>query len=118
VFFFRAIKKMILWDYRRGSWQHEFLCLAYIAALIFIPTNSNGWFADGERVHLGDDQTIMLHRVDTNLFLTWDPDDGEPGIDNPELLRFVTGRFGPDAKLIRDAEEGARRYLIVPRGLQ
>jgi hypothetical protein len=116
VFVLRVIKKFIAWEYQRGSWQHEFLCLAYIAALIFIPTNSNGWFVEERPVELGDGSRITLHRVDTTLFLTWEKDTGEP--DSKALQRFVAKLFGEDTELIRDNDLGPRHFRIIPRGLK
>jgi hypothetical protein len=116
VFILRVIKKFIAWDYRRGSWQHEFLCLAYIAALIFIPTNSNGWFVEESRVELEGGSFITIHRIDTTLFLTWEEDTDEP--DSKALHRFVAKLFGEDTELIRDKDLGPRHYRIIPRGLK
>ena len=116
MFLLRIISKTVFWSYRRGTWQHEFLCLAYIAALIFIPTNSNGWFADGERVELSDGSFVVLHRLDTTLFLTWEKDSPKP--DPQAVGEFVTERFGGDAEAILDTSLGPRHFRIVPRGLQ
>ena len=116
MFLLKVIAKFIAWDYKRGSWQHEALCIAYILALIIIPTNSNGWFADGEKVALPGEAEITLHRYNTSLFLTWE--EGSPEPEVRDLREFVGERFGEDTDLVRDAELGARHYRIIPRGLR
>lgn len=112
----RAIGRLIFWDYTRGSWQHEVLCLVYIAALIFIPANSNGWFSEGERAELPDGAFITLHRYDTHLYISWPEGGREPGAE--ELEHFVRERFGEDAVLVRETEDERWRFRIIPRGLQ
>ncbi len=116
MFLLKIIAKLIAWDYRRGTWQHEFLCLAYIAALILIPTNSNGWFTDGEAVELGEGAAISLHRYNTSLFLAWE--EGKPVPEFDVLREYISERFGRDTDLIRDEEMGPRHYRIIPRGLR
>lgn len=116
MFLLKIIAKFIAWDYQRGTWQHEFLCLAYVAALIFIPTNSNGWFTEGESVDLGEGAAISLHRYNTSLYLTWEEDKPAPG--SAALRQFISERFGEDTDLIRDEQMGSRHYRIIPRGLR
>jgi hypothetical protein len=116
MFLLKTIAKLIAWDYKRGSWQHEFLCLAYITALIVIPTNSNGWFSEGEAVDLGAGVSISLERYNTSLFLTWGEGRPEPRLE--ALRELIDRRFGKDTDLVRDAELGPRHYRIIPRGLR
>ena len=116
MFLLKFISRFIAWDYKRGSLQHELLCLAYIASLIFIPTNSNGWFSDGETVAFPGGAEVSLHRYNTSLFLTWGEKSPEP--KQTALRRFVEERFGADTDLIRDVEMGPRHYRIIPRGLR
>lgn len=116
MFILRFFSKLIFWDYRRGSWQHEFLCLAFIAALIFLPTNSNGWFSEGEEVKLADKSVITLHRYNTSLYLNWEAEESEPG--HEALREFAEARFGKDVELIRDSGTGPYRFRIIPRGLR
>lgn len=116
MFLLRAISKTVFWSYRRGSWQHEFLCLAFIAALIFVPTNSNGWFYEGQEVELDDGGIVSLHRLDTTLYLTWDEDGPEP--DEKAVQKKIEEIFGEDAKAIKETIRGQGRYRIIPRGLK
>jgi hypothetical protein len=116
MFLLKIIAKLIAWDYKRGTWQHEFLCLAYIAALIFIPTNSNGWFTEGEIINLEGGTSISLQRFNTTLFLFWEEGTPEP---QPRVLHdLVEHRFGKDTDLVRDPDLGPRHYRIIPRGLR
>jgi hypothetical protein len=116
MFLLKIIAKLIAWDFKRGSWQHEFLCLAYIAALIVIPTNSNGWFSEGEVVNLGAGVSITLEQYNTSLFLTWSEGLPEPRLE--ALRALIDQRFGKDTDLVRDTELGPRHYRIIPRGLR
>lgn len=111
---FRFIRRLILWDFGRNNLPYEFVCIIYIAALVFLPTNSNGWFNDGEMVQLANDATITLHQVETTLYLTWAK--GEQAPNRETLENFAEQRFGPDTAIFEAPELGARAFRIMPGG--
>ena len=43
----QAIKKAILWQYRRGSWQYDVICLLIIAFIFLTPKT---WFEKREKL--------------------------------------------------------------------
>jgi hypothetical protein len=109
---FRAVKRIILWDYPRRTRQYELFTATLIAIAVLIPFNSNGWFKDGEEVRLSDQSIITLHRDKTTIFLTW-PEDG----DKPDMVaveKFVRERFGKKSLVVEDPDLGPRHMRIVP----
>ena len=44
---FDAIKKAILWQYRRGTWQYDIFCLLIIAFIFLTP---KAWFEKREKL--------------------------------------------------------------------
>lgn len=112
----RFIKRLILWDFSRNSLPYEFVCIIYIASLVFLPTSSNGWFNDGEEVQLTNELTITLHRVETSIYLTWAEGENEP--DRETLENFAGRRFGAGTVLTESPDLGPRSLRIVPGGWQ
>ncbi len=41
------MKRIILWNYERGTWQYDLFCLAIIAFIFLTPKT---WFDNGEKI--------------------------------------------------------------------
>ena len=89
--FFRAIKNILFWSYRRTSWQYDVLC-ALILAFIFLTPKS--WFETGEL------RSTRQHQRPVASVLLIDPETVTAEMDRAEIerrVRTLTNR--PDARV-------------------
>ena len=115
----RAVRPLILWEYRRGSWQYDLLA---IAILLFIFLTPRGLFNDRPRLPsvqqieaLGDDPGTMVFWVEP--FVIEDTPEDEIEEKLATLLRQRTGRNlrVTDTRPSTDAEGEVRAYLVYAR---
>lgn len=113
-----ALKRFILWDYPRGVWQYDLMCLAI---LIFIAFTPKAWFRDQPRIpHSSQVASLPVHGE--SVFWV------EPELVNPipekhrnaELGRILTVRTGKTQVVSRieaiyDSEKEIKGYMAFAR---
>lgn len=84
----RAIKKTILWNYGRTTWQYDVLCILILAFIFLTPLS---WFSNGrERVQI-ETSPITRLIIDANSF---SPESNEP--TKLQRVRELTGNKNVD----------------------
>lgn len=111
-----ALKRFILWEYQRGSWQYDIMA---VLILLFIFATPRNWFRDQPR-----ESQIELLSTEPAVYLL------EPRLldDVPETLRplkasqLVKGRWGKLPKIVKvepvyDAEQELIGYRALTQSL-
>ena len=94
------LKRFILWDYSRGSWQYDVMVGVILAFLFLTPRD---WFRDQPRIPQASDITILLSEHGSFQYLV-----------NPESLAQVP----EDQQLntlnqLLQARTGNRRLMVT-----
>ena len=117
--FWRAVRPLILWEYRRGSWQYDVLA---IAILLFIFLTPRGFFNGQPRLPsvqqieaLGDHPETMVFWVEPFVIEETPKDEIEQKLAT--LLRQRTGKNlrVTDTRPSMDSEGEIRAYLVYAR---
>ncbi len=111
----RGVRRFILWDYPRASWQYDVM-VALILGFIFLTPRE--WFRDQPRPA----SIVMIEGHDgSDVWLAPELLDGVP---EPERLSRVTSlvqsRFGKSVTVVRvepilDAESEVRGFIVQVR---
>jgi hypothetical protein len=118
--FWRSVKRFILWDYERATWQYDVM-VGLILAFIFLTPRE--WFRDQPRIPKASQIAMLPGTHGANVFwidselLTGIPD-AERDRRAAQMLRVQTGvkslevmRLEP----IRDSEEEIKGFLAFTR---
>lgn len=57
---FSVLKRIVLWNYRRTTWQYDVLCLLILAFVFLTPKS---WFDGGELRHRGTHQNTRSSAI-------------------------------------------------------
>ena len=115
----RAVRPLILWEYRRGSWQYDVLA---IAILLFIFLTPRGFFDDQPRPPsvqqieaLSDHPETMVFWVEPFVIDETPADEIDDKLAT--LLRQRTGKNlrVTDKRPSTDSEGEIRAYLVYAR---
>ena len=111
---FRGLKRFVMWDYPRGSWQYDVICGAII---LFIFASPREWFHDQPRVPHASQVTSLPGPGESAFWI-------EPELVSPieesrrlgELGRILAQRTGKRLELTRlepifDSEHEIKGYL-------
>lgn len=110
--FVTGLKRFILWDYRRASWQYDVM-VGLILGFIFLTPRA--WFRDQPRLS----SVVMLPPSHGEQVFWIEPEMLDP-LPEPERIptavRLVQSRFGKTIKVLRlepifDSEQEARGYM-------
>ncbi|MDQ3798714.1 MAG: hypothetical protein M3384_04635 [Acidobacteriota bacterium] len=58
---FESIKNVVLWNYRRGTWQYDVFCLLIIAFIFLTPKT---WFDKRERLSATQTARLIVKKED------------------------------------------------------
>jgi hypothetical protein len=109
-----AARKLIFWEFPRGSWQYD---LVVAAILIFIFATPRSWFGDQPRaaniVLISDNHGSQQLFLESDL-LAGVPETGRPAVAT-ELIRKRTGKRVHVSRVepIRDEADGELRGFIA-----
>lgn len=117
--FWRGVRRFILWDYERATWQYD-LMVGLILAFIFLTPRE--WFRDQPRIPKAS-QIAMLPAHGTNVF--WLDSELLAGVPDAErdgrathMLRVQTGTKSLEVirlEPIRDSEEEIKGFLAFTK---
>lgn len=112
-----ALKRFILWDYRRASWQYDVM-VGLIVAFIFLTPRD--WFRDQPRA-----SNIVMLPAERGASRFWIAPDQLSGVPEPERIARATallnkarpGQKHTITKLepIVDSEEEVKGYMAFTR---
>jgi hypothetical protein len=113
-----GIKRFILWDYGRATWQYDVM-VGLILAFLFLTPRS--WFNDQRRL-LGASRIAILQGHGTNVYwidaelLSGLPESQRPA-KAAEMLRAQTGEKRPVVRLepALDSESAIQGYIAFTR---
>jgi len=112
--FWNGLKRFILWDHPRASWQYDVM-VGIILAFIFLTPRQ--WFRDQPRasnvVMLEADATTRVFWIERDL-LAGLPEDQK----RPQAMEILRKRVGGKMNLIRleaifDAESEVKGYMAI-----
>jgi hypothetical protein len=113
-----GIKRFILWDYARTTWQYDVMVGLILAFLFLTP---RGWFNDQARM-LGASRIAILQGHGTNVYwIDAELLSGLPEAQRPakaaELLRMRAGETHPVVRLepALDSESEVKGYIAFTR---
>ncbi len=111
-----ALKRSVLWDYDRATWQYDVM-VGVILAFIFL--TPRGWFNDQTRIP-GASRIAMLQAHDTNGHWYWidtellsDVPEAQRLAKASEMLRTRAGEKRPVVRLepMVDSESEIKGYI-------
>lgn len=114
-----GMKRVILWDYERASWQYDIMVAAILVFLFFMPRSI---FHDRPRVPQSHEIALLPSSSGSSVF--WlEPAlvEGIPPADRmnrvASLLRTKTGRVQTVERLdpVYDSEQEIKGYMAVAR---
>ncbi len=96
-------KKIVLWDYMRGTWQYDVFCLLIVAFIFLTPKI---WFSNGENLATQPSR-LVVKAAD------FSPDQGEM----KKLVQEITGEQFAEIVAWKDQtnERGDKIYIIEYR---
>lgn len=110
-----GIKRFVLWDYPRASWQYDVMVGLILAFLFLTPRE---WFRDQPRIPRASKIAMLEGSHGTNVFwieseLLADVPEGDRGAKALEMLKTQTGE---SQRLIRlepvfDSEKEIKGYM-------
>lgn len=115
-----AIKRFILWDYRRASWQYDVVVAIILAFIFLIPRE---WFRDQPRIPNASSVAMLPDEGGSNPFWV----DRELLADVPEdqhiskLSQILSAKTGKKQAVLRvqpiydDAEQELKGYMAFTR---
>jgi len=115
-----AVKRFVLWDYDRATWQYDVM-VGLILAFVFL--TPRGWFNDQPRIP-GASRIAMLQAHDTNGHWYWiDAEllskvgEGERLAIASEMVRARAGEKRPVVRLepMVDSESEIKGYIAFTR---
>jgi hypothetical protein len=112
------LKRFILWDYPRASWQYDVM-VAIILAFIFLTPKP--WFRDQPRIP--NASSIFLLRKENGVSKYWVPAGLVPGVAESQIAAAVTPSlqvFDHQLTVIRvervlDSEDEPLGYTVFTR---
>jgi len=113
--FWTGLKRFVLWDYPRASWQYDVM-VGLILAFIFLTPRD--WFRDQPRIPNASSITMLPAVHGANVY--WIDMDLLAGLPEPERAARVQAmletRTGKKQKLVRlepvrDSEEQLKGYM-------
>jgi hypothetical protein len=114
-----GIRRVILWDFRRGSWQYDAIVVLILAFIFLTPRE---WFRDQPRIFDAGDIVMLPAEHGAHVF--WlEPEllesVGEPE-RTPRLSALLHQRTGRAHQVIRvepiySAEQELRGYMVVAK---
>lgn len=113
-----GLKKFILWDYQRGVWQYDVMCVIVAGFIFFTPRQ---WFRDQPRIPQASQITSLpshgesVFWIDSELFSSF-PDNQRL----EQLGRVLTTRTGKKQTITRiepvlDSEQEIKGYMAFAR---
>jgi hypothetical protein len=111
-----AIKRFILWDYPRASWQYDVM-VGLILAFVFLTPRE--WFRDQRRIPRTSQIAMLPAAHGTNVF--WIESELLAGVPEPkrsakaaEILKQLAGEKQTLVRLepVHDSEEEIKGYLV------
>ena len=112
--FWTGLKRFILWDYARASWQYDVMVGIILLFIFFTPSQ---WFRDQPRAS----SVVMLEASPGTRAFWIEPDllAGLPDVERrARAIEILQKRFGGRMNLIRleaifDAESEVKGYMAV-----
>jgi|SRR5580698_1336884 hypothetical protein len=111
-----GLGRLIFWDYERGSWQYDIICILILAFIFLTPRD---FFHDQPKaasvLMLPPDQNTNLFWIDTNLLSGVAEKDWEAKATSLVNARFKTHTTVTNVKSIEDGEGDITGYVAYTR---
>ncbi len=93
-------KKILLWNYERGTWQYDVFCLLIVAFIFLTPL---GWFSNADNLATRPSRLVVKEA-------DFSPDQGEM----KKLVQEITGEKFAEVTAWeeRENERGEKIYVI------
>lgn len=117
--FFKEVKRFILWDFSRGSWQYDVM-VAVILAFIFL--TPRGWFRDQARIFSASNIAMLPAEAGNNVF--WIEPELLAKTPEPQRLSRISdmlkSRTGKNQVVMRvetvfDSDKDVKGYMAFTR---
>lgn len=113
-----ALKRVILWEYARGSWQYDIICIVIAGFVIFAPRQ---WFRDQPRIPQAAQITSLPSHGESVFWIEPELISSYPENERMEKLgKLLTSRTGRVQQLTRiepilDSEQEIKGYMAFAR---
>ena len=113
-----GLKKFILWDYQRGVWQYDVMCVIITAFVFFTPRQ---WFKDQPRIPQASQVTSLPSRGESVFWIDSELVSSYPENEQLEQLgRVLTARTGKKQVLthiepVLDSDKEIKGYMAFAR---
>ncbi len=106
------MKRLILWDYQRGSWQYDVMC-GLVLLFMFAP---HSWFRDQPRIQYASQISDGVFWIEPELVNFSEPEQKRL----QDLGKALTLRTGKKQTILRiepivDAEKEVKGYMAYTR---
>ncbi len=99
-----VLKRVILWDYPRASWQYDIM-VAVIVAFVFLTPRE--WFHDQPRIPHSHEVALLPSPKGTSVFwlepalIASIPEDSSDAVLYPKVREILKSKTGREQSLIR-----------------
>jgi hypothetical protein len=113
-----TLKRFILWDYRRGSWQYDIIVAIILTFIFFAPRQ---WFKDQPRIPQANQITSLPSHGESVFWIEPELVTAVPEASRLDQLgRMLTSRTGRAQVLTRiepiyDSENELKGYMAFAR---
>jgi len=113
-----GIKRVVLWEYERGSWQYDIICIVIAGFIVFSPRQ---WFRDQPRIPNASQITSLPSHGESVFWLDSGLVSSYPEKERLDRLgKLLTTRTGKVQKLTRiepvlDSEQEIKGYMAFAK---
>jgi hypothetical protein len=113
-----AAKRVILWEYERGSWQYDIICIVIAAFIFYSPRQ---WFRDQPRIPHASRITSLPSHGESVFWIESELVSSFPESERLDKLgKLLTARTGKTQSLTRiepifDSEQEIKGYMAFAR---
>ena len=113
-----GLKRFILWDYPRGGWQFDVICIAIV---LFVFATPRQWFRDQPRIPHASQITSLSTQGEAVFWIETELVSPIPEADRLEKVgKLLSTRTGKRQHLVRiapifDSEQEIKGYMAFAR---
>ena len=113
-----GVKRVVLWEYERGSWQYDIICIVIAGFILYSPRQ---WFRDQPRIPQASQITSLPSHGESVFWVDPELVSSYPETERLEKLgKLLTSRTGKVQQVTRvepilDSEQEIKGYMAFAR---